>query len=123
MRIRLQATGANPTTVRARAWRVGATEPSTWQVSVTDRTAPLQAAGSVGIRDYLGSGTTNGPIVGTVDDFAATTLSAANAPPTASFTATPSGLAVAFDGTASKDPDGTIASYAWTFGDGTTGTG
>ena len=30
---------------------------------------------------------------------------------------------MAVDGTASADPDGTIASYAWDFGDGSTGTG
>ena len=46
-----------------------------------------------------------------------------NKAPTASFTATPTDLAVAVDGTASADPDGTIASYAWNFGDGTTGSG
>lgn len=32
-------------------------------------------------------------------------------------------VAVAFNGTASSDPDGTIASYAWNFGDSSTGTG
>ena len=32
-------------------------------------------------------------------------------------------LTVAFDGTASNDPDGTIVSYEWDFGDGGTGTG
>ena len=47
----------------------------------------------------------------------------ANQPPTASFVAGTNGLAVAVDGTASHDPDGTIASYAWTFGDGGTATG
>jgi PKD repeat protein len=31
--------------------------------------------------------------------------------------------AVNFDGSASSDPGGSIASYAWTFGDGGTGTG
>jgi PKD repeat protein len=41
-----------------------------------------------------------------------------NSPPTASFTATPTDLSVAFDGSASSDTDGTIASYAWDFGDG-----
>jgi PKD repeat protein len=43
--------------------------------------------------------------------------------PTASFAATPDDLDVAFDGSASSDPDGTIAGYAWNFGDNTTGTG
>lgn len=51
----------------------------------------------------------------------------ANQPPTASFTARPTSgtapLAVSFDGSASSDADGSIASYAWTFGDGGAGTG
>ena len=33
------------------------------------------------------------------------------------------GQAVQFDGTGSSDPDGTIVSYDWDFGDGNTGTG
>ena len=48
-----------------------------------------------------------------------------NQAPTASFTASPTSgnapLTVNFDGTASSDPDGTIDSYAWDFGDGNTG--
>ncbi|MBA3798878.1 MAG: PKD domain-containing protein [Geodermatophilaceae bacterium] len=46
-----------------------------------------------------------------------------NQPPTASFTATPTGLSAAFDASASGDADGMISSYAWDFGDGTTGSG
>jgi PKD repeat protein len=53
--------------------------------------------------------------------------SAGNQAPTASFTATPlSGsqpLTVHFDASASSDPDGSIASFSWSFGDGQTGTG
>ena len=48
---------------------------------------------------------------------------AANAAPTASFSSSPTDLTVAVDGSASADPDGSIASYAWDFGDGSTGDG
>jgi subtilisin family serine protease len=41
-----------------------------------------------------------------------------NQPPTSSFTFSCTGLSCSFDGLASTDPDGTIVSYAWTFGDG-----
>jgi len=48
-------------------------------------------------------------------------------PPLASFTSTPSSAttatAISFNGTASYDPDGTLVSYSWAFGDGATGTG
>ena len=46
-----------------------------------------------------------------------------NKPPTAAFTHTESYLNVAVDGSASADKDGTIATYAWNFGDGTTAHG
>jgi PKD repeat protein len=46
-----------------------------------------------------------------------------NAPPTASFTATCSGLNCSFDATESADSDGTITTYRWDFGDGSGGTG
>src|SRR6266576_3888557 len=46
---------------------------------------------------------------------------AANQPPTANFTSSCSALACSFTST-SSDPDGSIASYAWTFGDGATST-
>lgn len=51
----------------------------------------------------------------------------ANLPPTAVATATPTsvviGQTVSFNGAGSTDVDGTITSYAWTFGDGSTATG
>ena len=52
---------------------------------------------------------------------------AANQPPAAAITATSTSgqapLVVAFSGTGSADPDGTIQTYAWNFGDGGTATG
>lgn len=46
-----------------------------------------------------------------------------NESPTAEFEWTAEELAVAFDGASSTDADGTIASFSWDFGDGTTGSG
>jgi len=46
-----------------------------------------------------------------------------NQPPTASFTSSCSGLSCSFNASGSSDSDGSIVSYAWTFGDGTTGSG
>jgi sialate O-acetylesterase len=43
--------------------------------------------------------------------------------PVAQFTYKVDGLAVNFDAATSSDADGTIAGYAWTFGDGATGSG
>ena len=51
------------------------------------------------------------------------TVKALNAGPTAAFTSAADKLSVSFDGTRSADPDGTIAGYAWDFGDNKTGTG
>jgi len=52
---------------------------------------------------------------------------AVGTPPSAGFTATPSSgevpLAVNFNASASFDPDGSITSYAWSFGDGGNGSG
>ena len=46
-----------------------------------------------------------------------------NAPPTAAFTFSCTGLTCGFDGSGSADSDGSIAAYSWAFGDGTSGSG
>jgi PKD repeat protein len=46
-----------------------------------------------------------------------------NQAPTAAFTSTCTSASCEFSGAASSDPDGSVVSYAWDFGDGGTGTG
>ena len=52
-----------------------------------------------------------------------TIAAVANTPPVASFTFACSDLTCTFNAAGSSDQDGTIASYAWNFGDGATGSG
>jgi serine protease len=54
---------------------------------------------------------------------AATGGDGGNQSPVASFTYTCTDLSCDFDGSGSNDPDGSIASYAWDFGDGNTDSG
>ncbi|MCU1543732.1 MAG: hypothetical protein JWM50_1597 [Microbacteriaceae bacterium] len=72
--LRVQVTGTNPTSLRAKTWAAGGAEPAAWQLTATDATAALQSAGSVGLEGYLSSGATNGPITVRYDDFSAATV-------------------------------------------------
>ena len=60
---------------------------------------------------------------GATDTVTKTVTASSNAKPTAAFTSSVNGLGGSFDGSGSTDSDGTVASYAWDFGDGATGTG
>ncbi|WP_255681397.1 PKD domain-containing protein [Agromyces cavernae] len=128
IRIRVQIEGTNPTTLRARAWPAGSTEPTTWHTTTTDNTPALQATGSLRLSTYLSSSATNGPITTTYDDLTATAIGAPpppppNTPPTAAFTWAADGLTVDADSTTSSDPDGTIVSRSWDFAGVSGGTG
>ncbi|KYH45864.1 hypothetical protein AZH51_09260 [Branchiibius sp. NY16-3462-2] len=72
---------------------------------------------------YSRSGTYQVTLTATDNDGAKTSVThavtIANQPPTASFKATPNQLAVAFDSSASSDPENDSLTYAWDFGDGT----
>ncbi len=60
--IRFRVTGTNPTTLAGKVWLAGTTEPASFNLTVTDTTAQLQAAGSDGVRTFLGGSSTNTPV-------------------------------------------------------------
>nr|WP_241429114.1 LamG domain-containing protein [Agrococcus sp. ARC_14] len=87
------------------------------------------ASGATATHDYAAGGDYTIELTVTDDrgatavDTESVTIVAPNQAPTAAFTAAESGMTVSFDAGGSTDPDGSIASYAWSFGDGSTGTG
>jgi hypothetical protein len=72
LRVRVAVTGASPTTLTAKVWADGATEPAGWQVSRTDTSALLANPGSVGFSSYLSGSATNAPIVQSVAAYTVT---------------------------------------------------
>lgn len=130
MNTRVHVVGTGTTQVTASIWPAGTAEPATPTLVRSDATAELQVPGAVGLTVSRPTSATAANVV-RFTGFTASTMTAApvgppppaNVAPTASFTAAPAGLAVSLDATGSTDPDGTVAGYAWDFGDGATGTG
>ena len=71
LRIRLQVSGNGTTTLNGKVWNAAAAEPAAFQVSTTDTTAALQAAGSIGVIAYLSSTATSAPVVASIDNLSA----------------------------------------------------
>jgi PKD repeat protein len=105
------STPVNTTNIKSNFWTLP-------RGTLTDTAVP---GGShtyrVRIRDPLGNASLS-PVSNSV-----TVKAGSNVAPTSSFTATTAGLSVSVDASASTDPDGSIVSYAWTYGDGATASG
>ncbi|MFT4050786.1 MAG: PKD domain-containing protein [Microbacterium sp.] len=67
----VEVTGTGTTQLRAKVWKAGTEEPTSWQLSTTDATADLQVAGSVGLRASRPSSSTSAAVVA-FDDLAVT---------------------------------------------------
>ncbi len=121
--VELQVTGTSPTTLRSMIWLKGTTQPATWQLTTTDSTSGLQVPGAVALLVYLSGSATNLPETAAFSTFSATSTGSTNVLPVAAFTSSATNLVASFDGSTSKDSDGTITAYGWNFGDTKTGSG
>ncbi len=63
IRLRVQVSGTDPTTIRMKAWADGQSEPSAWQYQASDAAPALQQGGAVGVRAYLSKSASNAPVV------------------------------------------------------------
>ncbi len=73
IRMRLQAVGSSPTTIEAKVWAAGGTEPSTWQKSVTVSTNAQQGQGAIGLAVTVSSSNTAVPLTATFRNLSAVT--------------------------------------------------
>jgi hypothetical protein len=73
LRLRAEAIGSDPTTIRLRVWPADEPEPGFWHVSVIDWSGALQGAGALGLGWWLDS-TPSRPLTVRIDDLTLTTI-------------------------------------------------
>lgn len=66
---RVQVSGTDSTTFKAKVWNSTVVEPASWTLSTTDSTSVLQAAGTAGLYSYLTSSQTSGTVTYSYDAF------------------------------------------------------
>ena len=69
--VRMQVWGTGTTHLRAKLWKAGDPEPSSWDTTTTDTAATLQVAGGVGVVSYLSGTATNAPVSLTISNVVA----------------------------------------------------
>ncbi|MEP6842228.1 MAG: PKD domain-containing protein, partial [Pseudolysinimonas sp.] len=62
--LKVSVTGTSPTTITAKVWRVGTSEPVAAQLTVTDSSAALQASGYVGLHAARSGSSTSTAVIG-----------------------------------------------------------
>lgn len=68
IKVRLLLTGTSQSILSAKVYAASSIEPAAWQLTATDSTASLQAAGRVGLAVYLSGSATNSPVISGFDD-------------------------------------------------------
>ncbi len=126
--VAVSARGTAPTQLGAKIWAAAAAEPSQWQITATDTTPALQAAGAIGLGGSSSSLSTVPVTTVRFDDYSVTDgrplgSSNGNTAPRAAFSSSTDALTASFDAAASTDAEGAIRQYLWDFGDGTSGSG
>jgi hypothetical protein len=120
MVINKASSGSTPVTLQLSRFNAGATTQR-WQLTSANTITRLT---DLAVSGATVSSTLPGP---SITLFVIPVKVATNQPPVARITASPSTgsapLLVSFNGSASTDADGTIASYVWNFGDGQQGSG
>lgn len=69
--MRLVVDGTSPTTLKAKVWKYGQSEPTDWMLNAEDTHDALQTAGSVGYMVYMSGSVTSLPLTFLMDSFVA----------------------------------------------------
>lgn len=68
LQVKIQSTGSDATTLRAKVFNVEGSEPGDWQIMASDSSQALQTEGRFGLGVYLSGSASNAPIFGVFDD-------------------------------------------------------
>ncbi|GEL94979.1 right-handed parallel beta-helix repeat-containing protein [Cellulomonas composti] len=108
LQVRVQVTGTSPTTIRAKVWRSGTTEPTDWLSSTTSSTTNLQSAGAVGVTASVAREATTAPVTIRYDDVTVRTLQPVPTTPTTIGVPPGTKITKVQDGNVTITADGTV---------------